>query len=204
MAKKRLCCKNWPKPDYPVHAVNKKRKNTSMHPWHDVPVGEKAPQIVNAVIEIPQGSHVKYEIDKTTGMIKVDRILSSCVYYPLNYGFIPKTLCDDKDALDVLVFGQYPVVPLSLMEVKVIGAMKMIDQGELDDKILAVHTSDPLYKNISSFSQIPPHTLEQLKRFFSDYKLLEKKKVEVGDFMDAQAAFGIIQESIALYSKTHT
>src|ERR1051325_7349548 len=114
-----------------------------MHPWHEVEIGTDSPNVVNAVIEIPKGSKTKYELDKKSGLIKVDRVLFSSVHYPANYGFIPRTYCGDHDPLDILVLGQDPVVPLSIMRAKPIGVMKMVDQGESDDKIVAVHADDP-------------------------------------------------------------
>src|SRR3990167_6441114 len=109
-----------------------------MHPWHEVDIGEDSPKIVTAVIEVPKGSKIKYELDKKSGLIKVDRILFSSVHYPANYGFIPQSYCDDNDPLDILVLGQEPVAPLTIMSAKPIGVMKMRDQGEADDKIIAV------------------------------------------------------------------
>jgi len=114
-----------------------------MNPWHDVAIGEGAPEYFNTIIEIPIGSRIKYELDKDTGLLKVDRVLFSAVYYPANYGFIPQTFCDDGDPLDVLVLGQVEVVPLCIMRAKAIGVMQMIDQEKEDDKIIAVHADDP-------------------------------------------------------------
>src|SRR5580704_6402581 len=118
---------------------------STQHPWHQVSPGENIPEIVHAVIEIPKGSKAKYEIDKESGLLKLDRVLFSSVHYPANYGFIPQTYCDDHDPLDILVLGQDAVVPLSIMVAKPIGMMKMMDQGEADDKIIAVHANDPEY-----------------------------------------------------------
>ena len=116
-----------------------------MHPWHDVDPGPDSPAVVRAIIEIPRGSKVKYELDKASGLIRVDRILFSSVHYPANYGFIPRTYCEDHDPLDILVLGQEEVVPLTILRARPIGVMKMSDQGEEDDKILAVHADDPEY-----------------------------------------------------------
>ncbi|NBY18726.1 inorganic diphosphatase, partial [bacterium] len=153
-----------------------------MHPWHDVEVGNEAPEVVTSVIEVPKGSKIKYELDKTSGLIKVDRILFSSVHYPSNYGFIPKTLCEDRDPLDILVLGQEPTVPLSLMRARPIGVMKMEDQGEADDKIIAVHVDDPEFAHYQSIEELPPHWVKQVKRFFEDYKALEMKSVKVSEF----------------------
>ena len=170
-----------------------------MHPWHDVSIGEHFPDIVNAVIEIPKGSKLKYELDKESGMLKVDRVLFSSVHYPANYGFIPKTYCEDGDTLDVLVLGQEPVVPLALMRAKIIGVMKMLDQGESDDKLIAVHVDDPEFSHFDSCEQLPPHRMIQLRRFFEDYKSLENKKVVVEKFLDRAQAIEVLKEAAKLY-----
>jgi inorganic pyrophosphatase len=172
-----------------------------MHPWHDVELGKDAPSIVSAVIEIPKGSKLKYEMDKASGLIKVDRVLFSSVVYPANYGFIPRTYCEDRDPLDVLVLGQEPVVPLSIMRAKIIGVMRMQDQGESDDKLIAVHADDPEYSEYDSIADLPAHRLTEVRRFFEDYKALEKKKVIVQDFLDRGDALEILQKAIALYGK---
>ncbi|MFI3241704.1 MAG: inorganic diphosphatase [Alphaproteobacteria bacterium] len=169
------------------------------HPWHSVSFGENAPDEITAIIEVPKGSQIKYELDKPSGMLKVDRILYSAVHYPANYGFIPQTYCDDNDPLDVLVLCQVKVDPLSLMRVRPIGVMKMIDQGEADDKIIAVHVDDPEYCHYTSISQLSPHILKTLRRFFEDYKILENKEVKIESFLDAQDAKRIINEAIVLY-----
>ncbi len=173
-----------------------------MNPWHDVDFGSEAPKVVNAIIEVPKGSKIKYELDKDSGLIKVDRILFSSVHYPANYGFIPQTLCEDKDPLDILVLGQEPVVPLSILRAKPIGVMRMTDQGEADDKIIAVHYDDQEFSHYQSIEELPPHRLVEIKRFFEDYKVLEKKEVRVDDFFGFQKSREIIEEAISLYRKT--
>jgi len=172
-----------------------------MHPWHEVELGEKAPDIVNAVIEIPKGSKIKYELDKKSGLIKVDRVLFSSVHYPANYGFIPQTYCDDRDPLDVLVLGQEPVVPLSIMRAKIIGVMRMVDQGEADDKLIAIHADDPEYSHFNSIHELPAHRMLEVRRFFEDYKALENKSVVVEKFLDRPEAIKILAEALKLYSE---
>ncbi len=172
-----------------------------MHPWHDVAIGERAPDIVPVIVEVPKGSKTKYELDKKSGLIKVDRVLFSSVHYPANYGFIPQTYCDDHDPLDVLVLGQDSVVPLAIMMAKPIGVMKMVDQGEEDDKIIAVHADDPEYAHYRSIRELPPHRMEEVRRFFLDYKVLEKKTVTVEDFLDREDALAVIRRAIDLYAR---
>ena len=139
-----------------------------MHAWHDVTPGERLPDDFTAIVEIPMGSSVKYELDKETGMLRVDRILYSAVYYPANYGFIPQTLAEDDDPLDVLVLCQEPVAPLTLVAARAIGLMTMIDSGKRDHKILAVALKDPEYANFTEAAQLPAHRLAILRRFFQD------------------------------------
>jgi len=170
-----------------------------MHPWHDVSLGDQFPNLVPVVIEVPKGSKNKYELDKASGLIRVDRVLFSSVHYPANYGFIPQSYCEDHDPLDVLVLGQEPVVPLSIMIARPVGAMRMEDQGEEDDKIIAVHADDPEYAHYQSIYELPPHRMQELRRFFEDYKVLEHKKVIVNEFLDRDDALKIIQRSVELY-----
>lgn len=170
-----------------------------MHPWHEVEIGENAPSILNAIIEVPKGSKAKYELDKKSGLVILDRILFSSVHYPANYGFIPQTLCEDHDPLDILVLGQEAAVPLCIMRAKPIGVMKMIDQGEADDKIIAVHNDDPEFLHYNSVDELPPHRMIEVRRFFEDYKALEKKVVKVEKFLRRDEAFRVIDASIAMY-----
>lgn len=169
------------------------------HPWHDVLPGKEVPRYVNCIIEIPKGSKGKYEIEKHSGMLQLDRVLFSSVHYPANYGFIPQTYADDHDPLDVLVICSIDVYPMCIIEAKVIGVMEMIDSKEKDDKIIAIARNDMSVNYINELSQLPPHTLVELKRFFEDYKKLEQKDVSVEQFMNKETAFRIIQESIARY-----
>jgi len=170
-----------------------------MHPWHDVELGAGSPEMVPAIIEVPKGSKTKYELDKTSGLIRVDRILFSSVQYPANYGFIPQTYCDDHDPLDILVLCQETIVPLAIMRAKPIGVMKMLDQGEADDKIIAVHADDPEYSHYESINELPPHRMLEVQRFFEDYKKLENKVVVVEKFLDRADAQETIRAAAALY-----
>lgn len=172
-----------------------------MHPWHHVDLGKNAPDLLNAIIEIPKGSRTKYELDKESGLIRVDRVLFSAVFYPANYGFIPQTYCEDNDPLDVLVLGQESFYPLSILSVKPIGMMKMSDQGKADDKIIAVHADDPEYNYYNSIHELPPHRMITVQRFFEDYKVLEKKPVLVEGFGGPEEARRIIQEAIQFYQE---
>src|ERR1039457_2709792 len=167
-----------------------------IHPWHDISPGEHVPQECNAVIEIPFGSSVKYELDKQSGLIRLDRVLYSAAYYPANYGFIPQTLAEDDDPLDVLVFCQEPVVPLTLIEARTIGLMTMIDAGKQDHKIIAVATEDPEFTSYRQAAEIPPHRLLMLRRFFQDYKQLEGKAVEVDEIRPPSEAYPIILDAL--------
>ncbi|KAM0831889.1 hypothetical protein ACQ4PT_065249 [Festuca glaucescens] len=151
------------------------------------------------VIEIPRGSKVKYELDKGTGLIKVDRVLYSSVVYPHNYGFIPRTLCEDNDPMDVLVLMQEQVVPGCFLRARAIGLMPMIDQGEKDDKIIAVCADDPEYRHFRDISELPKHRLQEIRRFFEDYKKNENKEVAVNDFLPAEDAVNAIKYSMDLY-----
>ena len=169
------------------------------HPWHNLSPGENLPREFNAVIEIPLGSNVKYEIDKESGMIRVDRILYSAVYYPANYGFIPQTYAEDNDPLDVLVLCQEPVQPLALIKARAIGLMTMIDSGASDDKVIAVATNDPEFSDYLEARDLPPHRLLVLRRFFQDYKQLEGKQVQVEEIRPAYAALAVIEKSLANY-----
>ena len=171
------------------------------NPWHHVSVGHSADDIVNGIIEIPKGERAKYELDKESGLLKLDRVLYSAMYYPANYGFIPQTFCDDGDPLDILVLSQVDIVPLTLVEAKVLGVMRMIDQGEADDKIIAVANGDPSMAHYNDISELPPHLISEMKAFFEDYKKLEKKEVIVEEFQSKEVAIKILNESIELYKK---
>ena len=175
-----------------------------MHAWHDIPWGEDVRDFVHAVVEIPEGSKVKYELDKATGFLKADRVLYSAVHYPANYGFIPRTYCDDGDPLDVLVLGQQPLVPLSIVRCRAIGFIPMTDDRGGDDKIIAVHVDDPQYANFHDISELSPHVLAELERFFLDYKKLERKQVSTEKLEGRTRAEAVIEAAIALYAREET
>jgi len=165
-------------------------------------MGENVPEIVNAIIEIPKGSKAKYEMDKDSGLLRLDRVLFSSVMYPANYGFIPKTYCDDNDPLDILVLCSIDVFPMSLIEAKVIGVMHMVDNGEQDDKIIAVAKNDMSVNYINDIAELPPHTMTEIVRFFKDYKKLEGKNVTIEHLLGMSYAHKVITESMELYNVT--
>ena len=173
-----------------------------MHPWHDCYVDDSVVETAfPVVIEISKGSKNKYELDKETGLLKLDRVLYSAVHYPADYGFIPRTFCDDGDPLDVLVLGQEPVTPLTLVEARAIGVMRMRDEKGIDDKIVAVSVRDPSFADYTNKDQLPSHVLLQVRRFFEDYKALEHKQVIVEVMLGPTDAFAIIREALELYRK---
>ena len=173
-----------------------------VHAWHDLPNPEHDVENgFNVVIEIPKGSKVKYELDKPSGMLRVDRVLYSSVHYPANYGFLPRSYCDDGDPLDVLVLGNEPVVPLSMMRARAIGVMHMEDEGKGDDKVIAVHVHDPAFSDYRDLAQIPRHMEREIKRFFEDYKTLENKAVKVDEMTGAAEAHAVIRAALRLYQE---
>ena len=172
-----------------------------LHPWHGAHYGDKAPQTVKALIEISQGSRTKYEIDKPTGLLKLDRVIHSSFHYPVNYGFIPQTLGLDGDPLDILVLCSQSIQPLCLVEATVIGNMQMIDSGDKDDKIIAVAAKDPSVNHITNIEALPKHFFNELKNFFEQYKVLENKKVAIDNFQDKDTACKIIQDAIDFYKE---
>jgi inorganic pyrophosphatase len=176
-----------------------------MNAWHDInqPDATRTTQDeFIAVIEISRGSKIKYELDKDSGLLKVDRILASAVHYPANYGFIPQTLGDDKDPLDVLVFGQADFLPMSLVRVRPVGVMKMIDQGEEDDKIIAIHLDDPEFRHITHYNQLSQHKMKEVQRFFEDYKALENKTMIVKDLLGPEEAKAVLKHCLDFYSRS--
>ncbi|MBU6414018.1 MAG: inorganic diphosphatase [Planctomycetes bacterium] len=175
-----------------------------IHAWHDVTPGAEElplPSHFRAVIEIPKGSSNKYELDKGSGLLKLDRVLSSAVYYPANYGFIPQTLAEDDDPLDVLVYCTEEIPPMTICEARAVGMMTMIDQGQPDHKIIAVLVQDPIYGERHKVEDFPGHIFKMLRRFFEDYKTLEDKEVEVDEMKSAEEAHRIINECLERYEK---
>ena len=175
---------------------------TVHHPWHGAFYGDNAPLAVNAVIEIPQGSRAKYEVDKETGLLRLDRVIYSSFHYPINYGFIPQTLGQDGDPLDILVFCSQPIQPLCLVDANVIGNMQMVDQGQVDDKIIAVAAKDPSVNHITTVKDLPPHIIAELRNYFEQYKVLENKKVMIDNFQEKEAAMKVIEDAIEFYKQT--
>ena len=172
-----------------------------MNIWHDISPENIKPENFTAVIEISQGSRCKYELDKEIGMFRLDRILYTATHYPANYGFIPRTYADDGDPLDVLVLCSDQIVPMTLVQVYPIGAMRMIDGGKLDDKIIAIPFSDPTYKDVRSINELPAHIFDEIKHFFTVYKELENKQTAVKELFDRKDAIEIISKAIVDYDQ---
>ena len=170
-----------------------------MHPWHDLSAGRDVAESFNVVIEVPRGGTVKYELDKKTGLIRVDRVLYSAVYYPANYGFIPRTLGGDGDPIDVLVLMDEPVDPLSVLRARAIGMLPMQDEAGEDEKIIAVCVDDPRFEEYKSLDDLPEHRRRQIERFFLDYKTLEGGNVETSSYVDRKEAIRIIREAVERY-----
>lgn len=172
-----------------------------MNIWHDIDPASISPTDFSAVIEIPKGSNCKYELDKHTGLLRLDRVLYTSTHYPANYGFIPRTYADDGDPLDVLVLCAESIQPLTLVQVFPIGVMRMIDGGALDDKIIAVPFSDPSYNNITSIDQLPAHIFDEIMHFFTVYKQLENKQTAVKELFTQKEAIEIIESCIEAYKE---
>lgn len=170
-----------------------------MHAWHDVPWGSDLSDYFHVIVEIPEGSKVKYELDKATGLLRADRVLYSAVHYPANYGFIPRTYCEDGDPLDALVLCQAALVPLSMVRCRAIGVLPMRDDKGADDKIIAIAIDDPQFASYRDIIDLPPHLLDELKRFFLDYKVLERKEVSIEAIRGHAEAERVIEDAIRLY-----
>ncbi|MFY8137927.1 MAG: inorganic diphosphatase [Flavobacteriales bacterium] len=172
------------------------------HPWHEVGHDfDKKKAQVKGIIEISQGSKAKYEVDKDSGLLKLDRVVFAAFHYPINYGFIPQTLGEDGDPLDILVLSQIAIQPLCLVKTKVIGYMEMLDSGEKDEKIIAVAEGDMSVSHINSIDELPENFKSELKHFFQEYKTLSKKQVIVDEFLPAADAMEIIEQCIDRYNK---
>jgi len=172
-----------------------------MHPVHDIEVPPDHAAFVPSVIEIPRGSRLKYEVDKPTGLLRLDRVLYSAVHYPANYGFIPRTHGDDGDPLHILVLMQEPVESLTIVRARPLGGMRMVDDMGGDDKIIAVCIDDPAFAHYRQIAEIPPHVMRELDRFFRDYKQLEGKLSEVGELYGIDEALAVIQRSREAYDR---
>lgn len=175
--------------------------SSNFHPWHSVPYGDISGDEVNSIIEISKNSRAKYELDKSSGMLMLDRVLYSSVYYPANYGFIPQTYCDDKDPLDILILSQIEIQPLTLVKAKIIGVMRMLDQGEADDKLIAVCATDMSVNHLNDISELPEHSLKEVRHFFEEYKRLENKVVKIEAFQGARLAKKIFQHAVKDYQE---
>jgi inorganic pyrophosphatase len=170
-----------------------------MHPWHDLGPGRGAPRVVDAFIEIPRGGRVKYEVDADTGLLRASRVLYGAIHYPANYGFVPRTLDDDGDALDILVLAQEEVLPGSLVSARVIGVMPMVDGGDVDDKVIAVMVGDPAFEIVRSLDDLPPYVMNEIMRFFGDYKALEEKEVRVAAPLGLDEAVRVVEKCCLAY-----
>jgi inorganic pyrophosphatase len=175
-----------------------------MHPLHDLSPGPGAPRVVDAFIEIPKGGRVKYEVDKTTGLLRASRVLYGALHYPANYGFIPRTIDDDGDALDILVLAQEEIQPGSVVSARIVGVMPMVDQGETDDKVIAVMVGDPAFEVIRSLDDLLPFRMNEIMRFFGDYKALEEKEVRVAAPLGLDEAVKVVERCCLAYERKHT
>ncbi len=172
-----------------------------MNLWHEVNPGDNIPETINVVIEIPKGSKNKLEIDKATGLIKLDRAMKTSQDYPFDYGFVPQTLWEDGDALDVIILTTYPLFPGILVEARPVAVMRMIDSGEGDDKVIAVPKSDPRWEGVKDLSDINPHTVKEIQHFLETYKSIDNKLVEITAIEGREAAFGAVEKGLALYQE---
>lgn len=174
-----------------------------MNLWHDLELGEKAPEEFNVIIEIPKWSKNKYEVDKKTGLIKLDRAMKTAQDYPFDYGFAPQTLWEDDDPLDVVVLTTYPLLPNILVVVRPIGVMRMIDDGEGDDKIIAVPVEDPRWEGVKDLKDINEYTTKEIQHFFETYKQIEKKEVKIDGFEGREAALEAVKKSVQMYEEKY-
>jgi len=172
-----------------------------MNLWHDLSLGDKAPEELNVIIENPKGNKNKYEIDKETGLIKLDRAMKSAQDYPFDYGFVPQTYWDDGDALDVVVLATYPIHPGILLVVRPVAVMHMVDSGDSDDKIIAVPVKDPRWENVKDLDDVNPHTIKEIQHFFETYKSIDNKVVTIDGVEGKEKAIEAIQKSIVMYKE---
>ncbi len=184
-------------------AFEREVKKTDMNIWHDISQSRIAEEDFEALIEIPKGCKEKYELDKETGLLRLDRVLYTSTVYPANYGFLPLTLADDGDPLDVLVLGNAPIYPMTLVRCYPIGVIKMIDGGSLDEKIIAIPFGDPTYNCYRDISELPAHIFEEMMHFFEVYKTLEHKSTTVKEISSRADAVNIIRKCIAMYREKY-
>jgi inorganic pyrophosphatase len=173
----------------------------SLNLLHDISAGSTTPEEITVVVEINKGSKNKYELDKETGLLKLDRVMHTSQDYPFDYGFVPQTHWHDGDPLDVVLLTTHPLIPGILLTARPVGVMDMIDDGESDAKIIAVPSKDPRFKHVKDLSDVNPHVVEEIKHFFETYKQIQKKEVSIPTVRDAKAAKEVIIESIDLYKK---
>ncbi len=172
-----------------------------MHPWHDLSAGSGAPRTVDVFVEVGRGGRIKYEIDRESGLLRASRVLHGAIHYPANYGFIPQTLDDDGDALDVLVLSQEDVQPAALVSARVIGVMPMIDQGSADDKIISVMVGDPMFEGVRSLDDLAPFRMHEVMRFFGDYRALEEKDVRAAAPLGLDDAVASVERALRAYQE---
>ncbi|MBQ6601718.1 MAG: inorganic diphosphatase [Clostridia bacterium] len=172
-----------------------------MNIWHDINPQRITDKLFDSVVEISKGSKMKYELDKQTGMLRLDRVLHTSTHYPANYGFIPRTYALDNDPLDVLILCSEKIEPMSLVECYPIGVISMLDNGDPDDKIIAIHTGDPTYNGYTDINQLPKHIFEEMIHFFTVYKMLENKETVIDEARGPEEARRIVEESILRYNE---
>jgi inorganic pyrophosphatase len=173
------------------------------HPWHDVPLPSDFTDAFPVVVEISKGDKNKYELDLATGLLRVDRVLFSAVHYPANYGFVPRTIGEDNDPIDVLVLGQEPILPLAVVSARAIGGFEMRDEHGVDAKIIAVHVNDPAVRDYRAVAELPQHVTLEIRRFFEDYKVLEQKPVAIGADLSRDRAIALLREGAERYLSRH-
>lgn len=170
-----------------------------MNLWHEISAGKEAPELINVIIEIPKGSKNKYEIDKENGLIKLDRAMKSAQDYPFDYGFVPQSLWDDGDALDVILLTTYPLYPGILVEARPVAVMRMIDGGEGDDKIIAVPKDDPRFDEVLDLGDVNKHTIKEIQHFLETYKAIENKTVEINGVEGREQAMEAVKKGLKMY-----